>query len=460
MTDQHQRIKEKYGLVRGFGLLEATSLNMTNMVGVGPFITIPLIIAAMGGPQCMIGWVLGAILSLCDGMVWAELGAAMPGTGGSYLFLKESFKTGRLGMLLPFLFVWQFIVSGPLEVASGYIGFAQYADYFWPAWGPWQNRALVVAVGLITLLLLYRRITAIGRLTVLLWAGMLITMGFVIGSGLLQMARHGAALALDFPPNAFKFSIGFALGLGRAMLIAMYDYLGYYGVCYVGGEVRNPEHVMPRAIFYSVAGVAVMYTVMNFSIIAVVPWREAMQSKLVVAEFMRRLYGPWVAGAVTILVLWTAFAACFAVLLGYSRIPYAAALDGYFFKVFARLHAKGEFPYVSLLVMGALSIVGGLFSLDWVLSALLTGRILVQFIAQIFAVHYLRKYRPDIDRPFKIWLYPLPSLLAFIGWSYIFLTSGWTFIAFGLGTLLAGVAAFWLWRRQAPQWTTQGASCV
>ncbi|HZS51559.1 MAG TPA: APC family permease [Bryobacterales bacterium] len=457
MTDQHQKIKEKYGLVRGFGLLEATALNMTNMVGVGPFITIPLIIAAMGGPQCMIGWVLGALLSLCDGMVWSELGAAMPGTGGSYLFLKESFRTSRLGMILPFLFVWQFIVSGPLEVASGYIGFAQYADYFWPSWGPWENRTLTVAIGLVVLGLLYRRITAIGKLTLLLWAGMLITVGWVIAGGLIHMAHFGAKLAFDFPPDAFRFSAGFALGLGRTMLIAMFDFLGYYDICYVGGEVRNPEYVMPRAIFYSVTGVALMYSVMNFCIISVVPWREAMQSKLIVADYMSRLYGPRVAGAITILVLWTAFAACFAVLLGYSRIPYAAALDGYFFKVFARLHPKAKFPHISLLVMGGLSIVAGLLSLEWVVSALLTGRILIQFIGQIFAVHYLRKYRPDIERPFKIWLYPLPSVIAFAGWTYIFLTSGWAFILFGLVTLGAGIGAFWLWRRSAAEPVLSGA---
>jgi amino acid transporter len=262
------------------------------------------------------------------------------------------------------------------------------------------------------------------------------------------MAHFGPGPALDFPPGALHFSTGFALGLGRAMLIAMFDFLGYYSVCYVGGEVRNPERTMPRAIFYSVIAVALIYSVMNFCIISVVPWREAMQSKLIIAEYMQRLYGAWAARVITILVLWTAFAAAVPILLGYSRIPYAAALDGHFFKPFARLHAK-QFPYFSLLVMGVLSIVAGLINLEWVISAMLTGRILIQFIAQIFAVHYLRKYRTDIERPFKAWLYPLPNAIAFFGWSYIFLTSGWAFISFGVLTLAAGVVAFWLWRRSA-----------
>ncbi|PYT34227.1 MAG: amino acid permease [Acidobacteria bacterium] len=448
MTDQHHEIKKRYGLVRGLGLLESTALNMTNMVGFGPFVTIPLIIAAMGGPQCMLGWLAGTILSICDGMVWSELATAMPGSGGSYLFLKESFKTSRLGSLLPFLFIWQFIASGPLEVGSAYIGFAQYLAYFFPSWGPWQNRLLVIGLGLLTIVLLYRQIRAIGKLMLLLWAGMLLTVGAIIVGGLIHIAHFGPGPALDFPPGALHFSTGFALGLGRAMLIAMFDFLGYYSVCYVGGEVRNPERTMPRAIFCSVIGVALIYSVMNFCIISVVPWREAMQSKLIIAEYMQRLYGAWAARTITILVLWTAFAAAVPVLLGYSRIPYAAALDGHFFKPFARLHAK-QFPYFSLLVMGVLSIVAGLINLEWVISAMLTGRILIQFIAQISAVHYLRKYRTDIERPFKGWLYPVPNAIALVGWSYIFLTSGWAFISFGVLTLAAGVVAFWLWRRSA-----------
>jgi APA family basic amino acid/polyamine antiporter len=450
LTDQHQRIKKKYGLVRGLGLVEAISINMTNMVGMGPFITMPLIIAVMGGPQCMLGWLAGTILSICDGMVWSELATAMPGSGGTYLFLKESFKTTRLAMLLPFLFIWQFILSGPLEVGSCYIGFVQYLAYF-VSLAPWKTRLLTVGLGALTIFLLYRQIHSIGRLMLLLWAGMLLTVGAVIITGVIHMARFGPGPALDFPPGALRFSTGFALGLGRGMLIAMFDFLGYYSVCYVGGEVRNPERVLPRAIFLSVLGVALIYSVMNFSIMSVVPWREAMQSKFIVAEYMEKLYGVRAAVTVTILVLWTAFAAAVPVLLGYSRIPYAAALDGYFFKPFARLHPKAEFPYFSLLVMGILSIVGGLINLEWVISAMLTGRILIQFIAQIFALNYLRKYRADIERPFKTWLYPFPSAIALLGWTYIFVTSGWAFISFGLLTLVGGVVAFWLWRRTTGQ---------
>jgi len=448
LSGQHDQIKEKYGLVRGLGLVEAVAANMTNMVGFGPFVTIPLIIATMGGPQCMLGWLAGTILSICDGMVWSELAAAMPGSGGSYLFLKEAFKTSRLSAILPFLFIWQFMASGPLEVSSCYIGFVQYLKYFFPTLGPWQGRFLILIMGIVTVVLLYRQIHAIGKLMLLLWAGMLLAVGPVIAGGLIHIARFGPGPAFDFPPGAFQFSTGFALGLGRAVLIAMFDFLGYYNVCYVGGEVKNPERTLPRAIFWSVLGVATIYSLMNFCVISVVPWREAMRSQLIMSDYMQRLYGVWGARTTTVLVLWAAYVAAVPILLGYSRIPYAAALDGHFFKPFVRLHASG-FPYFSLLVVGGLSIIAGMFDLEWVITAMLTTRILVQFVAQIFAVHYLRKYRTDLERPFRVWLYPVPNAIAFLGWTYIFVTSGARPILFGLGTLAAGVVAFWVWRRNA-----------
>ena len=444
--DQDQtQLKPDAGLVRGFGLLQASALNMSNMVGVGPFITIPLLIASMGGPLCILGWLLGGILAVCDGLVWSELSAAMPGSGGTYLYLREAFRNTRVGGVLPFLFIWQFILSGPLEIASGYIGIAQYAGYLWHGMGWWGSRLVCLSVGCAVVLLLFRRVAAVGRLTVVLWIGMLGTLLWIVGSGLVHFRP---AAAFNFPADSLQFPRGLAAGLGSAMLIAMYDFLGYYDICYLGDEVRAPARTIPRSILLSVLVVGVLYLLMTLAIISVVPWREAMQSKFIAAEFMERLYSARAGGLVTVLILWTAFASVFALLFGYSRIPYAAAVDGRFFKVFAHLHPQGRFPDVSLLVIGGLAILASFGDLGPVISALLTSRILIQFIGQIAAVNYIRRRRRDIDLPFRMWLYPVPSLIAFAGWVYIFATSGWTYIAFGLITTAAGIAVYWGWSAQ------------
>src|SRR5712672_2865575 len=341
--------KEGPPLLRRFGLVQATALNMSNMIGVGPFITIPLLMSALGGPQAMLGWIVALVIVICDGMVWSELGAAMPGSGGSFVYLREAFGPARYGRLMAFLFVWQFVLRGPLEIASGYIGFAQYTSYLWSGLTrPWVI-ALVTVVGLINIALLYRRINSIAKITVSLWAGTLITVFAVIFAGATHFNSH---IAFDFPPGAFNFSLGFFLGLGAASRIGIYDYLGYYDVCYIGDEVKNPGRVIPRSILLSTVAVALIYVAIDFSLIGVVPWREFVpaeshpQASFVVSIFMERIFGSRVATLVTAMILWTAFGSVFALLLGYSRVPYAAAKDGYFFKAFARLHPSGGFPYV------------------------------------------------------------------------------------------------------------------
>ena len=441
-------------LTRRFGLLPATALNMTNMIGVGPFITIPLLMSAMGGPQAMLGWVVALIIVVCDGMVWSELGAALPGSGGSFHYLREAFGPQKLGRALAFLFVWQFVLSGPLEIASGYIGFAQYASYIWKGMTRPESLALITFVGLINIALLYRRIQSIAVITISLWIGTLITVLAVIIPGAMHFDPH---IAFAFPPGAFNFSLGFFLGVGAASRIGIYDYLGYYDICYIGDEVRDPGRVIPRSILISTAAVAVIYFGINLSIIGVVPWREFVpaaehaESMFIVSIFMQKLYGPHVAVAFTLLVLWTAFGSVFALLLGYSRIPYAAAESGYFFRVFGKLHSKG-FPYVSLLVLGVISILAGFFALGTVIDALIVTRILVQFIGQVFGVMRLRRVAPDMPRPYRMWLYPLPALIALLGWLFVFLTTQVRVILFGVGVLVLGIIAFLLWSRVTERW--------
>jgi amino acid transporter len=442
-------------LVRRFSLLPATALNMTNMIGVGPFITIPLLMTALGGPQAMLGWIVALVIVICDGMVWSELGAAMPGSGGSFHYLREAFGRERFGRLMAFLFVWQFVLSGPLEIASGYIGFASYASYIWTGLTRPGVIALVTVVGLINIALLYRRIHSIAKITISLWVGTLITVLAVIVTG----ATHfDPKIAFDFPPGAFTFSLGFFLGLGAASRIGIYDYLGYYDVCYIGDEVRDPGRVIPRSILISTAAVAVIYLGINLSIIGVVPWREFVpaadhaESNFIVSIFMQRIYGTGVATIFTLLVLWTAFGSVFALLLGYSRIPFAAAQSGSFFRAFGRLHPTKDFPYVSLLVLGAISIVAGFFSLGTVIDALIVTRILVQFMGQAFGLILLRRKAPDMPRPYRMWLYPLPALVALLGWIFVFATTQILVILFGVGVLALGCVAFLLWSWRSKSW--------
>ena len=451
-TDQNH---EAPHLTRHFGALQATALNMSNMIGIGPFITIPLLMSAMGGPQSLLGWLIAVLIVIPDGMVWSELGAAMPGSGGSYIYLREGFGHRTFGRLMAFLFIWQFILSGPLEIASGYIGFASYLGYIWkdmPSYGP---KLIVVAIGLVNIALLYRRIAHIGKITVSLWVGTMLTTGAVILTGIMHFNPN---IAFDFPPGSFNFSMGFLLGLGAASRVGVYDYLGYYDICYIGEEVKNPGRTIPRSIIISVVAVALIYVSINLSIIGVVPWREFVPaaekpaSQFVVSLMMEKIYGTKVAMVLTVMILWTAFGSVFALLLGYSRIPFAAARDGYFFKVFSRLHPKGNFPYVSLLVIGLISIVCAFLPLGIVIDVLIATRIIVQFIGQIFAVTMLRRKAPEMARPYKMWLYPLPSLVAFVGWVFIFATSGKEIILFSLAALALGGICFLLWSYLTSRW--------
>jgi APA family basic amino acid/polyamine antiporter len=446
-------------LIRRFGLLQATALNVTNMIGIGPFITIPTMMATIngGGPQCILGWIASLLIVLPDGLIWAELSAAMPISGGSYVWLREGFGRETWGRLMAFLFIWQFIVSGPMEIGTGFVGIKQYVGFLFVHISPWEKNALNAGLGLLLYLLLYRRIDSIGKITVWLWIGTMITVCAVIAGGVMHFDRQ---IAFDFPPKAFNFSLGFLSGLGAAASIGVYDYLGYYDVCYIGEEVRDPGKVIPRSIILSLLGVAVIYLGMNFSIIGVVPWKTfvATPDIAIGSVFIQKIWGAKAAQLFTFLILWTAFGSIFTMTLGYSRVPYAAARDGLFFRVFDRLHPTKDFPHISLTMIVALSIAFSFFSLDTLINALLALRIIVQFIGQIGAVILLRRAKPDMPRPFRIWLYPLPALLALAGWCFLFLTTEAKLQWIALAALAVGIVAFLIWSRASHAWPFKRAA--
>jgi amino acid transporter len=443
---------EKPGLRRDLGLMQATSLTITDMIGIGPFITIPLFLSTMGGPQAMIGWFLGAFLAFCDGLVWCELGAAMPKAGGSYYYLREAYGPSGAGRWLSFLIVWQIIFTAPLSVASGSIGFANYCSFLMPWLSSWGVRILASLIPLILIALLYRGIRTLGRLSVVLLAGVLIGCFWIIAVGLPHL---NPARLMDFPPNAFRLNWVFWAGLGHATLYALYDYFGYYNVCYLGEEIRRPERVIPRAILLSIAAVAVLYILMSSSILSVIPWREAKDSLFIASAYIEKLQGRTAAHLMTFLMLWIAFSSIFSLLLGYSRIPYAAAVDGNFFRIFARLHPRGNFPHVSLITLGIIASIFSLRRLPEVIGSLVATRVLIQYLPQAIGLFVLRYRAPDLKRPFRMWLYPVPGVISVLGWLYILSTADRRSLKFALAVLTTGCLIFFIRARIRREWPWQ-----
>lgn len=437
-------------LDRRIGLLQATATNIISMVGVGPFLTIPFMVQAMNGPHVLYAWVAGAILALADGLVYAQLGAALPGSGGGYLYLREAFQPFGLGRLMGFLFIFQTILVAPLSIAGGAVGFADYLQFAWTGMTPAQHHIVAALVCLGSGALLWRDIASIGRLAVVMLAGVLVTVGWVIGVGLFTFSP---ALAFDYPPEAFRPDGSLAMSIGAASVLAMYSYGGYNQVCNIGEEIVDPGRTVPRSIVLSIVIVATLYMAMTVVVLGLIPWQEAMSLRTIASEFIARTFADPATGRVaglvmTGLILFVAAASLYATILGYSRIPFAAARDGDFFAVFARVHPTKHFPHVSLVVITLVAIPFCFFTLGQLVSWLIQVQILVRFIWQCAAVVLLRRYRPDIPQPFTMWLYPLPAVLSLALWLAIFFTGPPEGIVFSFAFLAAAVLAYGVFARQ------------
>jgi amino acid transporter len=439
-------------LDRGLTLTHATSLNVSNMLGAGPFFTMPLILLAMGGPQCMLGWLVAMLVVMCDGLVWAELGAAMPGSGGTYHYFREVFRGSAWGRFLPFLFIWQFLAGGTLELSSGYNAAARFTLWLWPdleatlrGWGLETSAVFGVPATVMVVLIFLgccQQIRSLGKLATILVAGVLAAVGTIIVLGIMNFD----ASLITFPQGAFDLNKKFLTGLGAAMGVAVYDYLGYYNICHMGEEVRTPNKTIPRAVLLSIVIVATIYVLMNLSFIGVIPWQEIVVEgspayQNVAGVFMTRLCGERIAAIFTILVIWTCLASVFAMTLGYSRILYAAAKNGDFFSPFAALHPTRHFPWAALALLSGITAVLCYLPLEVVVPAAVVVRIALQFIGQIFALHELRRQRgPSL--PFRMWLYPLPSLLALIGWVFLLASSQWYLLCIMIIVYGSGLLAY------------------
>ncbi len=433
---------------RSLGLWSAVAVNMTQICGIGPFITIPLVVGAMGGPQAILGWIAGAILAMTDGLVWAELGAAMPGAGGTYLYLREAFQY-RTGRFMPFLFIWTIMLTLPLCMSTGVIGLVQYIGYYFPEMGQTWIHLISVGVTGLAVIALYRNISSIAVMTNVMFFIMLITVGAVIVASL---SHFDSKLAFAFPPGAFHLGRPFFAGFGAGLLLAVYDYAGYNTTAYMADELRDPGRFLPRSIIYSVVAMMVIYLLMNVGVLGVIPWQSVAKSTYIGSDVLEQIWGKTVARIFTGLIVITAFASVFTGLLGGSRVPYNAARDKLFLPVFGRLHPRLKFPHVALLVMGAVTAICTFFDLTTVINMLVAVTVLVQSIAQIAAVTVLRKRQPNLRRPYRMFAYPLPSLIALVGWIYVYYASGRTVILLSLGWVGLGVIAFLIWARVEKTW--------
>lgn len=431
-------------LNRKITLLQATSINMIDMVGIGPFVVMPFVVSKFQDGLFLWAWIFGAFTAFMDAMIWSELGAKYPLAGGTYNFHRIAFgeKNGRL---MSFLFVWQTAIQAPLVVASGAIGFAQYLSYLVDL-GFWEQK--IVSGGLVILIffLLYRKIETVGKISVALWSVVILTVSWIIFSGL----THGEQEVKLLPEGTSSFfSCAFWAAVGQGSIKTVYSYLGYYNVCHLGGEIKNPGKNIPRSIFISIAGIALLYLLMNVSVMRVVDWHHVREDdKYLVSYFMQLIYGKQAAIIVTVLILCIALASLFAVVLGYSRVPYAAAADGNFFKVFAKLHPTKNFPYVSLIVLCAAGFVFSLFmKLGDVITAILAMRILIQFIGQGIGVVLLRRRFGTKDLPFKMWLFPVPVILSILIWLFLFYSTGW-FALWGILIAVIGIFVYFMVNKQ------------
>ncbi|MBK9463691.1 MAG: amino acid permease [Chitinophagaceae bacterium] len=423
---------------RKINLLQATSINMIDMVGIGPFVVMPFVVAQFDSGLFIWAWIFGAFTAFMDAMVWSELGAKYPLAGGTYNFHRIAFGE-KGGKLMSFLFVWQTSIQAPLVVASAAIGFAQYLTYIVPL-NFWQLKIVSGGLVILVFLLLYRKIETIGKISVIMGSIVVLTIIWIIISGLTNQQQ--SIKLLPTGSESF-FTLAFWAAIGQASVKTVYAYLGYYNVCHLGGEIKNPGKNIPKSIFISIIGIATLYLLMNISVMGVMPWQSVKEGdRYLVSSFMEQLYDHQAGIIVTVLILCIAFSSLFAVVLGYSRVPYAAAVDGNFFKLFAKLHPTKNFPYISLIVLCALGFVFSLFMrLGDVISSILAMRIIVQFIGQGVGVVLLRKKFGTEGLPFKMWLFPVPIILSVAIWIFLFISTGW-FALWGSFIAVVGVVVY------------------
>eukprot|EP00494_Astrolonche_serrata_P030096 UN30363 len=399
-----------------------------NMFGTGPFITIPFVVAATEppGPQALIGYAVAAFACMNDSLVWSELGSIWPDSGGSYVYLRELFGRHGFGRLAAFLFVWQIMVSGPMECASGFIATAQYFAYIDRIYTYEHHAGIAFVMCVLTVFALYREIDDVGTITLVLWAFTIGAIIFAISAGYSNFQHK----YIETPNDAFDNGGAFFISLGIAARFAVYDFTGYYDVNFVGKEVQNPSRTIPIACILTCVVVAMVFFLVDIAVIGSLEWDPnkggyvelvtsgSDSANYIMALFCETHISREFAIAFTVIVCITIFGSCFSFMIGLAQIPYTAAKDGYFYAFLAHEHEhyKGLSDY-SLLFVGLLSTIFCFLDLEVVIEGMLTMQLLIQFMGQGFGLLYYRYIVDEVEQeigPFMVPWFPLPNFIQLV----------------------------------------------
>eukprot|EP00397_Hematodinium_sp_SG-2012_P018544 GEMP01019002.1.p1 GENE.GEMP01019002.1~~GEMP01019002.1.p1 ORF type:complete len:668 (+),score=117.72 GEMP01019002.1:271-2274(+) len=414
--------------------MQALGLNTMHMFGTGPLITIPYCVASVDpiGPHAIWGYGIACVACLCDSLVWGEIGSMWPDSGGSYIYLRELFGAKTWGRLFAFMFVWQFLLSGPAEASSGFIAIAEYLAYFSPDTVSYGYRVVIsLSLLMVCLGFLVRKITDIGKATIVLWIVTILAMVYTIMAGFTDWHVSN----LRSPSGAFSSGSKVLWNLAAGTRFGVYDMTGYYDINFMGSEVVNPKRTIPYSGIITCFVVGIIYILCYLAIIGSLPMDSIIHMYAedydgvpvgIMSVFTEWRFGsPALAYVVTLVVCVTIFGSTFAMLIGFVFVPVAAARDGYFFSFFAPKDQGEGLPLVSLGVIITLTGICCFFSLDLVIDVMTTMLCLIMFCGQSMGLMYYRYTTPKEKIPdgWKMPFYPLPCIIQFTIFFFIFITS-------------------------------------
>jgi len=453
-----------------FGFWQAFGFNTMMMFGTGPFISIPYTVSSVDppGPHALVGYSIALVACICDSLICGELGSMFPYSGGSATYLRHLYGKDSLGQLMSFMYLYQFLVAGPAEVASGFIAIAEYLVYFnSDVLGYWSRVGISLAALIVSTLLLYRSNKEIGWVSVTLAA---ITIAAVVLAIIFGFINFNAEF-LKVPEGAFDGKPGKVLmSLAAATRFGVYDMTGYYDVCFMGDEVKNPRTTIPYSCITTAVVIGIIYLIVYVAVLGVLDWRVFQETYTddfdgiqvgIMSLFFEEVIGKGFAQFFTVVVVITIFGSVYSMMAGFQHLLYAGAKDGFFFDVFAKRHPTKDIPHVALITLAVLSGAWCFFSLDTVIDAMTTLLVFLQFIGQAIGLLYYRYVTPKEEQPdgWRMPLYPLPVIIQIVLFFFIFITSpswllygGDPILDFSVIFMALGVVLFLFRAKSKKQW--------